>query len=57
MEESEEELDTLIDNLKDFSIYENEEEILFSKDIYSNKKLLEIAKFVEEKNLKWNKAY
>ena len=52
MEESEEELDTLIDNLKDFSIYENEEEILFSKDIYSNKKLLEIAKFVEEKNLK-----
>lgn len=47
----------LIDDLKDLSINENEEEILFSKDICSNTELLEIAKFAELKIWKRNKIY
>lgn len=56
MVESEEDLEILIDNLKDLSINENEEEIAFLEDIYSNKELLEIAKFTELENWKRNKV-
>ena len=56
MVDSEEDLEILIDNLKDLSINENEEEIAFLEDIYSNKELLEIAKFTELENWKRNKV-
>ena len=56
MVESEEDLEILIDNLKDLSINENEEEIPFLEDICSNKELLEIAKFTELENWKRNKV-
>lgn len=56
MVESQEDLEILIDNLKDLSINENEEEIPFLEDICSNKELLERAKFTELENWKRNKV-